>query len=607
MGKHARGKGKSKSTKNETNHTTPKAPVSKYGLPPTSNIKARERELEECLILKLEDLYTKAKNRLLTLGYDMAEVERAILNAGYVHGPKDLLNNVLTNTVSFIEQKVKPQGKGFGDMKELYKAMLHALLDNVLRTEPRLQRSDEMQRSDAMWLLLTRKWGSVPSTSMPSHDFGGDNGNGCTSEKAPFELIIESPSKRVGLLERIINTPGLASKIRQDFPILMASLQREMGTTFIKQQDLENAVCEPIEGSNIMDASTLTLLEEVCAKWQENSPNDPKIAFIIDLIKSIRDLEEKVKVQKKWAQTKVIDSAKRLSKDLLELKMLKLERVHSQGLKDKNLCAENAYSLLVMETEQTLRNMNCEASRVREIVRTLELSKAHIKADTEALRLSTSEYESDLNRVLNREMKLMKKVAAFGKQITSLRVNITEAKQTVLQLQHDILQIEKEAKEAEEGWKQEGREKEQTIALEGTEARRAEAHRASLRRELAERRQNAEIALRAKKDDIQRLEQELSRVQMFFQMSVVSLEGDKFLYNGVEIPSLEKNAPSQSSRRWTCMKCSTNDVSILFLPCTHQVLCASCHEGRTSSSMAKQRCLFCGADIEQSIKCYGPT
>ncbi|XP_042063811.1 MND1-interacting protein 1-like [Salvia splendens] len=492
-------------------------------------------------------------------------------------------------------------------MKELYRAMLQALLDNVLRTEPRLQRSDEMQRSDALWLLLTSKWGTVPSTSMPSHDLGGDNNNGCTSEKAPSELNIESSSKRVGILERINNTPGLASKIRQDIPILMASLQREMGTTFIKQQDLENAACEPIEGSHFIDASTLTLLEEVCVKWQENSPNDPKTAFIIDFIKSIRDLEEKVKVQKKWAQTKVIDSAKRLSKDLLELKMLKLDRVHSQGLKDKNLYAENAYSLLVMETEQTLRNMNCEASRVRELVRTLELSKAHIKADTEALRLSTSEYESDLNRVLHREMKLMKKVATFGKQITNLRVNITEAKQKVLQLQHDILQIEKEAKEAEDGWKQEGREKERKIALEGTEARRVEAHRAYLRQELTECRQNAENALRAKEDDLQRLEQELSRVQMFYQMSIVSLEGDTFLYNGVEVASLEKNAPSESSRHWTCMKCFTNDVSILFLPCAHQVLCAPCHEGSTSSSMGKQRCPFCGAEIEQSIKVYGPT
>ncbi|KAL1565383.1 MND1-interacting protein 1-like [Salvia divinorum] len=608
MGKHSRGKGKSKSMKNETNHTTPKALVSKYGLPPTSNIKARERELEECLILKLEDLYTRAKNWLLTSGYDMAEVERAILNSGYVHGPKDLMNNILTNTVSFIEQKVKPQGKGFEDMKELYKAMLQALLDNVLRSEPNLQRSDEMQRSDAMWLLLTSKWGTVPSTSMPSHDLGGgDNSNGCTSEKAPSELNIESSSKRVGVLERISNTPGLASKIRRNIPILRASLQREMGTTFIKQQDLKNAGCAPIEGSHIVDASILTLLDEVCVKWQENSPNDLKTAFIIDLIKSIRDLEEKAKEQKKWAQTKVIDSAKRLSKDLLELKMLKLERVDSQCLKDKNLCAENAYSLLVMETEQTLRNMNCEASRVSELVRTLELSKAHIKADTEALRLSTSEYESELKRVLNREMKLMKKVATFAKQISNLRANCDEEKRKVLQLQHDILQSEEEAKEAEDDWKQEIWEKEQMITLVGTEARKAEAHKAYLRQELVELRQDTENALRAKQDDVRRLEQELSRLQMFCQMSNVSLEGDTFLYNGVEVASLEKNAPSESSRHWTCMKCSINDVSVLFLPCTHQVLCAPCHEGSTSSSVSKQRCPYCGAKIEQCIKVYGPT
>lgn len=471
-GKPSKGKGASKSMKSETNHTTPA--VNSKHLAQATNDKARElgdskekssksqttlhsrykeSELEECLFLKLEDLYTRAKKWLLTSGYGMADVERAILNYGYVHGPKDLMNNILTNTIAFIKQKVKPQGKPFKDMKELHKAMLEALIDNVLHTEPHLQ------RSEAMWLLLARKWGGVPSTSKPSHVLSEDaKGNEYTSapdlsstiEKAQTELNIESLPKKVGILERINNTPALASQVRRNIPILRASVQRVMGTTLIEQQDLNNAGCALIEGSHIVDSNILAFLDEVCVKrWQESSPNDLKTALIIDLMKIIRDLEEKVKVQKAWAQKKVIESAKRLSKDLLELKMLKLEKVELQSLKDEKLSAENSYMSMIKESERTLRKVNCEASILSESIKTLEVSNKQIKADTEALRLSASEYGSELNRVLNREMRLRKKLGTIGKQTSNLRANCEEEKQKVLQLQQDILQAEKEAKEAE--------------------------------------------------------------------------------------------------------------------------------------------------------------
>ncbi|KAL1550532.1 MND1-interacting protein 1-like [Salvia divinorum] len=604
-GKHSKGEGKSKSMKNETNHTT-----CKHGFPKTSYSKARENELEKCLLLKLEDLYTRAKNWLLTSGYDMADVERAILHSGYVHGPKDLMNNVLTNTMTFIKQKVKPQGKAFEDMKDLYEAMLQDLIDNVLHTEPNLQ------RSEAMRLLLARKWGSVPSTSRAFRVLREDDNSSeytsapdlsSTIEKAQSELNIESSSKKAGLLERINNTPALTSHIRQ-VPILRAYLEREMTTTFNEQQDLKNAGHALIEGSHIVDADILTFLAEVCVKrWQESNPNDLKTEFIIDLMKSIRDLEEKVKVQKKWAHTKVIDSAKRLSKDLLELKMLKLEKVETQCLKDEIICAENSYTLLIKETQQTLRNVNCEANVVNDSIKTLEVNNARIRASIEALRLSASEYGSKLNQVQNREVICMKKLATFGKQTSNLRANCDEEQQKLLQLQQDVLQAEKESKEAEDEWKQEIREKEQMKAIVANEAREAGARKASLRAELVGLRQDTEIAIRANKNDIHSLEQDLSRLRMFYQMSNVSLEGDRFLYNGIEVKSLERNVACESLRHWICMKCSVNEVSVVFLPCSHQVLCAPCYEGSCSSSVNEQRCPYCGAEVEQCIKAYGAT
>lgn len=644
-GRHSKGKGKSKSKTNEASHKKTEPLNSKSDLAQTSNDKAhglgdskgksltrrapdsardKEIEMEKFLSVKLEDLYTKAKGWLLTSGYGMADVQRAILskNNRHVNGPKDFLNNILRNTVAFIERKEEAKGEAFKDMKQLFKAVLETMIDSVLHTEPHLQ------RSDAMWLLLVRSWGSIPSTSMPSRLLSRDEDNntdnivdashGSTShscndasapdlsstvEKVQSVVNTESSSKKVGILERINSTPALVSQIIRDIPILRASVQRQIGTTSIKQQDLQNAGSAPREDSDLVDSDILTFLDEACIKrWQENSPNDLKTAFIVDLMESIRNLHNKLTVCKEWAQTKVTDSAKRLSRDLLELNTLKMEKEEMQCMTNERLCAEQSCMLLLKETEQSLRNVNYETNIATDSIERLEASNAQTKANTEAIWLSTSEYETKLNQALNRGIGCMKKLATVEKQTSNLRAQCDEEKQKVLRLQQDVFQAEEEAKEAEMKWREEVIEKERMVALLAEETRMVAAHRANLRAESVRLREELEANRKLKLDELHRLEDELSRERMFQQMSNVSLEGDKFFYNGVEVASLEPRLPIGSSK-WICMFCHKNEVSIVLLPCTHQVMCPSCYESCRNWSL--RNCPICGAMIQDIIEVYG--
>ncbi|XP_042053428.1 uncharacterized protein LOC121798468 isoform X4 [Salvia splendens] len=93
--------------------------------------------------------------------------------------------------------------------------------------------------------------------------------------------------------------------------------------------------------------------------------------------------------------------------------------------------------------------------------------------------------------------------------------------------------------------KQKIREKEQMKALVANEARAAGARKASLRAELVGLRQDTKNGIRAKKNDIQSLQQELSRLGMFCQMSNVALEGDRFLYNGIKFLLFFFHAPTK--------------------------------------------------------------
>ncbi|GER57838.1 RING/U-box superfamily protein [Striga asiatica] len=54
---------------------------------------------------------------------------------------------------------------------------------------------------------------------------------------------------------------------------------------------------------------------------------------------------------------------------------------------------------------------------------------------------------------------------------------------------------------------------------------------------------------------------------------------------------------------WVCMVCMQNEVSVVFLPCKHQVLCFPCF-GRICNAVGS-RCPSCGVKIEEGIKAYG--
>ncbi|KAK4414347.1 MND1-interacting protein 1 [Sesamum alatum] len=621
-GKHSKSKGKSKSKKSDVINKKPEAFSSNLDLAEISNknpdgskdssvknpqpnvssssttnrSKYTEDELEEFLYAKIEVLYNEARDWLLKSGYSLLEVERAFLNAGYIHGPVDLLNNILTNSIAFIEKTFEPKREAFNEMDELYESVHETLVDSVMQMHPGIQ------RSDAIWHLLIRNWGHVPSTTITSHLQGGNRninsmlvhgscgssshsknedavvlGSSSVSKKVTSESDIGSSLKKVGILERINLTPAFASHFRQDVLFLIAAVQKEIGAP---QQAVPSATEKPIEISDILSPEFLTSITD---GTYEACSDDPRTAAIADLLKEIRDLLEEVKGQKEWAHRKVIDSAKRLSKDSLELKMLRMEKVDKEKGKNDKIHAEKSCVARLMETEQSLRKVNLEVSFMAESVRRLETKNSQFRADIQALKLNASESDREMKEVLTRERRCMKKLADFGKQTSIFRSQCEEEKQRLLQLELELLQVEKEAEEAEMQWKQEIKEREHMVAVLAEETRKLQIHKAESRIQLLKLRKKVEIDSRLARDDRKRLEDELSRLRISSQkLPDMLLEDDSFWCTSIEATGSSSSAPCESSqetsRHWNCMLCLQNDVSVVFLPCTHQVICFPCYE-----------------------------
>ncbi|KAL8089016.1 hypothetical protein AgCh_038682 [Apium graveolens] len=107
------------------------------------------------------------------------------------------------------------------------------------------------------------------------------------------------------------------------------------------------------------------------------------------------------------------------------------------------------------------------------------------------------------------------------------------------------------------------------------------------RRESAALHLKIETELQNHKDELQRLELDLSGLI------------ESRMFGGELENQLEEDITSDRN----CLICEEQEVSIVFLPCAHQVLCSSCSDSYGKNG--KAGCPFCGVPIQQRIQVFG--
>lgn len=168
--------------------------------------------------------------------------------------------------------------------------------------------------------------------------------------------------------------------------------------------------------------------------------------------------------------------------------------------------------------------------------------------------------------------------------------------------------------------------KEEALTLVEEERRSKEEAEANNKRKLEALRLKIEIDFQRHKDDLLRLEQELSHLKQSTQSAELhqqsntlrtgACEGTKAqrekkiakLFQLQELEKVvnvsEKEDNSENSER-ICIICKKDEVSIVLLPCAHQVMCASCSgEYRRNGKTA---CPCCRVSIQQMIRVFGAT
>ncbi|MQL91627.1 hypothetical protein Taro_024241 [Colocasia esculenta] len=596
-----------------------------------------EEQLEELLLRNLDLVYREALAKLAALGYDEDLALRAVLRNGHCYGSMDALSNILHNALAHISSSAAADSDGggnssaaFSDLRHLVEYSLAGMVCLLQQVKPHLT------RGDAMWCLLmsdlhvgsasTIDVPPVPPAFVPCGDDFPDGGSGGEIE-AECARRFGLPPSLESLLKRNVAVFAAGYRARSKPSAMPAATASQRGFFPLKHNYEDSAAIGVPAAKDSTDsdivASVLSDLEKLNIEEEDKAPevpsDDQKKDMIMDLIQEIRELEGQVKERMEWAHQKALQAARKLSSDLTEMRMLRMEREETLKAKNVRHMLDDATIMRLENMEDALRKASGEVDKANELVHRLEIENKELRAEMAASKLSASESALVSMEVAKREKKCMKRLATWEKQKAELQEKIAQERTTIEQMQLQLIEIGKEQKELKAKWRQEVKAKEQAIALVEDARVAKEAADASIKRRYDALHRKIEIDFQRHKDDIQRLEDELARLKTSADSGPFNSPSPKTFFPGdpdgakaykdvhQKVPHAMLN-PQQSSKKVAshhreCVICKNDEVSVVFLPCAHQVLCADCNEDHEKRSRAC--CPRCSFRIDHRIRVFG--
>ncbi|CDY31680.1 BnaA05g08670D [Brassica napus] len=511
-----------------------------------------EEQLEDLLLKHLEHIYNEAVSKLVSLGYDDDVALRAVLSNGYCYGGTDVLNNILDNSLAHL--KGSSNGEEDEDGSEPVFADLRQLVEYSLAVS-----FMSVRRVRLIYQPLER-W-----------------------------MVIDCP-RRFNL------TPSMKCLLRENVAAFAAGYRASKKCEQPPQESV-SSVLEKFQDLNLDD---------------DSAPEKGKDDALIGLLRQVQDLKRQVEERREWAQKKAMQAAQKVSDELSELQSLRSVRDENLRLKKGKQSGEDSTVKRISEMESDLRKVSSHVDKAGMIARRLENENAVIRAEIEASKLSESESLTACIEATKKEKKRLKRLVAWEKQKKKLQEEIDGEKEKIKALESGLAQIIHEGKEYEEKWREEQEAKEQALAQVEEEQRSKEATEVRNKRNVESLRLKIEIDFQRHKDDLQRLEQELSRLNKdsstdaSLQSNNISQTKGEVVFKLLEeLERLDGLYEKEESYDRECLICMKEEVSVVFLPCAHQVVCASCSDSFMGGD--KATCPCCRASVQERIRVFGAT
>lgn len=214
---------------------------------------------------------------------------------------------------------------------------------------------------------------------------------------------------------------------------------------------------EELQGSDVKrgDTTTVSTAEGQNASSQDilagidSNVEARRAETLLCLQIRIRDLEMQLVDRTEWAQQKVMQAARRLSKDRNEMNSLRAERDElMRAKKDQKTLEDNTMKKLA-DMEAALRRASGQVDRANQAVSRLEKENAEVRAEMEAAKLNAAESMELCQEVAKKEKKDVKKAQCWEKQKAKLQESLAEERAKVTELKQQLVQAKELQQQAE--------------------------------------------------------------------------------------------------------------------------------------------------------------
>eukprot|EP00250_Pteridium_aquilinum_P005704 c15758_g1_i1 orf=350-3274(-) len=354
----------------------------------------------------------------------------------------------------------------------------------------------------------------------------------------------------------------------------------------------------------------------------DSNAEERKTVMLWQLVDRVKYLEAQLQDWNDWAQQKVMQAARRLTKDTAELKALRTERDEYIRLKKEKQALEESTMKKLGEMETSLGKAKNQVERAKLTAARLEAENREVKAEMEAAKLTAAESVFVCQEATKREKKSIKKAQGWEKQKLKLHDELIEGKRCLSGLLEQLSQARERHQQAEVRWRQEKKAKEEAQLHVETEKRAKEVAERSAKRREDNLQRKSEALSQRHRDEVQKLESEIAKVRqsLGLQPSMLSWgNGYKMASSNLDTCSAEKlkqinarllseiadlrQSQKDNHRTRECVKCMSEEISVVFLPCAHQVMCVKCNDLHQKKGL--RDCPSCRAPIQQRIRVFG--
>ncbi|KAJ3704416.1 hypothetical protein LUZ61_008121 [Rhynchospora tenuis] len=345
--------------------------------------------------------------------------------------------------------------------------------------------------------------------------------------------------------------------------------------------------------------------------WMDWVPKNKKGEVAAKLVPHMRELEAQIQDWTDWAQQKVMQATRRLVKDKEELQLLRQEKDEEGRLHEERKSLEESTKKKLSEMEGAIAKAAGQVEKANAAARRLELENAHLRLEMEAAKMQAAVSAATCRELSKNEMKSLKKFETWETERAMMKDQVLVEKDKVSHLQHLLHELKQHHVHVQGCVNQEKKEKTERLAQVNSQKKEKEQIETAARAEENALMVIAENETQRFKSEIRDLEQQIRLLRTTDFSSKIAAprwgppdsrsyaarlaQGKNGASNGNWATAAVKGrmekvgsmglGEDEVQRERECVMCLSEEMSVVFLPCAHQVVCVSCNEMHESQGM----------------------